>query len=182
MPRKSSKEEKGVASNEKALKFQEFLVDNNINVFSTESLDDEYQTVMFRSRVEVRGQILPMAIIIDKSVFTIIRTQIVTGIAADRQEHLKAYLNDLNRKFKIFKYYLREDGVVYLDVCLPFVDETFDSRMIQLMLNILVKHLEEVYADVMSFVWSKDSAEGTAKEEKEEQETGAAKGKAEKGK
>lgn len=156
MPRKSSKEETGVASNEKALKFQEFLVDNSINVFSTESLDDEYQTVMFRSRVEARGQILPMAIIIDKSVFTIIRTQIVTGIPTERREPLEVYLNDLNRKFKIFKYYLREDGIVYLDVCLPFVDETFDSRMIQLMLSILVKHLEEVYPDVMSCVWSKD--------------------------
>ena len=108
MPRKSSKEDKGVASNEKALKFQEFLVDNNINVFSTESLDDEYQTVMFRSRIEVRGQILPMAIIIDKSVFTIIRTQIVTGIPTEKQELLKAYLNDLNRQ-------RRKRGQVALD-------------------------------------------------------------------
>lgn len=170
MPRKSSKEEKGVASNEKALKFQEFLVDNNINVFSTESLDDEYQTVMFRSRIEVRGQILPMAIIIDKSVFTIIRTQIVTGIPTEKQEPLKAYLNDLNRQYKIFKYYLREDGIVYLDVCLPFVDETFDSKMIQLMLSVLVQHLEAVYADVMSFVWAKDETKGKGEKEAEASE------------
>ena len=82
MPKKNSEEKdtKGVESNEKALKFQSFLVDNNINVFSTESLEDEYETVLFRSRIEVRGQMLPMVIIIDKSVFTIIRTQIVTGI------------------------------------------------------------------------------------------------------
>ena len=107
MPKKTSEEKDtkgGVESNEKALKFQSFLVDNNINVFSTESLEDEYETVLFRSRIEVRGQMLPMVIIIDKSVFTIIRTQIVTGIEDAQADKLKTYLNDLNREFKIFTY------------------------------------------------------------------------------
>lgn len=145
----------GVESNTKALDFQEFLVDNNINVFSTESLEDEYQTVMFRSRIEAKGQILPMAILIDTSLFTIIRTQIVTGITADKRPRLEHYLNELNTQYKIFKYYLRDDGVIYLDICLPYVDETFDSKMIQLMLSILVQHLEASYDDLMTEVWKK---------------------------
>lgn len=145
----------GVESNTKALDFQEFLVDNNINVFSTESLEDEYQTVMFRSRIEAKGQILPMAILIDTSIFTIIRTQIVTGITADKRPRLEHYLNELNAQYKIFKYYLRDDGVIYLDICLPYVDETFDSKMIQLMLSILVQHLEASYDDLMAEVWKK---------------------------
>ena len=145
----------GVESNTKALDFQEFLVDNNINVFSTESLEDEYQTVMFRSRIEAKGQILPMAILIDTSIFTIIRTQIVTGITADKRPRLEHYLNELNTQYKIFKYYLRDDGVIYLDICLPYVDETFDSKMIQLMLSILVQHLEASYDDLMAEVWKK---------------------------
>ena len=145
----------GVESNTKALDFQEFLVDNNINVFSTESLEDEYQTVMFRSRIEAKGQILPMAILIDTSLFTIIRTQIVTGITADKRPRLEHYLNELNTQYKIFKYYLRDDGVIYLDICLPYVDETFDSKMIQLMLSILVQHLEASYDDLMAEVWKK---------------------------
>ena len=145
----------GVESNTKALDFQEFLVDNNINVFSTEALEDEYQTVMFRSRIEAKGQILPMAILIDTSLFTIIRTQIVTGITADKRPRLEHYLNELNTQYKIFKYYLRDDGVIYLDICLPYVDETFDSKMIQLMLSILVQHLEASYDDLMAEVWKK---------------------------
>ena len=145
----------GVESNTKALDFQEFLVDNNINVFSTESLEDEYQTVMFRSRIEAKGQILPMAILIDTSLFTIIRTQIVTGITADKRPRLEHYLNELNTQYKIFNYYLRDDGVIYLDICLPYVDETFDSKMIQLMLSILVQHLEASYDDLMAEVWKK---------------------------
>ena len=153
---------KGVESNEKALLFQEFLMDSNINVFSTESVDDEYSTVIFRSRVETKGQILPMAILIDTSVFTVIRTQIVTGLSAAKQPRIKDYLNKLNMNYKIFKYYLKDDGTVYLDICLPFVDETFDSKMIQLMLSVLVQHLEAVYEEIMAQVWSKEeeTAEG----------------------
>ena len=153
---------KGVETNAKALQFQEFLMENEINVFSTETLDDEYQTVVFRSRVETKGQILPMAIFIDTSVFTLIRTQIVSGIAADKRERVAEYINDLNIKYKIFKYYLRPDGLVYLDICLPFVDATFDCKMIQLMLSVLVQHLDSVYEDFMRIVWSRDGEETKA--------------------
>ena len=131
-------------------------MENNISVFSSETVDDDYQTVIFRSRIETRGQLLPMAIFIDTSIFTIIRTQIVTGIEKERAGKIKEYLNELNAEYKIFKYYLREDGTVYLDVCLPFVDKTFDSKMVQLMLSVIVQHLEKVYADVMAKVWEKD--------------------------
>ena len=153
MPKKA----RSVESNEKALKFQEFLIENNINVFSTESVDDEYSTVIFRSRIEAKGQILPMAILIDTSVFTIIRTQIITGVTEEKCGAIKEYLNDLNTQYKIFKYYLREDGTVYLDICLPFADETFDSKMIQLMLRVLVRHLEAVYGGIMSHIWHEES-------------------------
>lgn len=154
--RTMAEKKKGVESNEKALKFQEFLIENNINVFSTESVDDDYSTVIFRSRIETRGQILPMAILIDTSIFTVIRTQIITGVAEEKRAALKEYLNGINAQYKIFKYYLRGDGTIYLDVCLPFVDETFDPKMIQLMLTVIVGHLEKVYSDIMAQVWGKE--------------------------
>ena len=100
-----------------------------------------------------------MAILIDTSVFTVIRTQIITGLSAAKQPRIKEYLNKLNMSYKIFKYYLKDDGTVYLDICLPFVDETFDSKMIQLMLSVLVQHLEAVYEDFMAQVWGKDDEE-----------------------
>ena len=148
-----------LSENAKALKFQEFLADNDINVFSTESLDDEFQTVIFRSRIETKGQIFPMAVLIDTSVFTIIRTQLVMGLSEEKQRALEPYLNELNAAYKIFKYYLSPDGIIYLDVCLPFVDETFDSKMIQLMLNVLLQHLEATFTKLMAKVWSENDTE-----------------------
>ena len=140
----------------KAEKFQKFLKENDINFFESQTLADEFHTTIFRSRIEAKGQIMPMAIFIDDSIFTIIRTQVATGINAKNVERIKSYLNTLNAEYKIFKYYLREDGNIYLDICVPFVDETFDSRMIQTLLPILVQQLEAVYEDLMAEVWAKD--------------------------
>ena len=139
----------------KAEKFQAFLKDNHLNYFESQALSDEFHTTIFRSRIEAKGQIMPMAIFIDDSIFTMIRTQVATGINEKNIDSIKSYLNMLNAEYKIFKYYLREDGNIYLDVCIPFVDETFDSRMIQTLLPILVQQLETVYEDLMAVVWAK---------------------------
>ena len=136
----------------KAEKFQAFLKDNDINYFESQTLSDEFHTTIFRSRIEAKGQIMPMAIFIDDSIFTMIRTQVATGINEKNIDSIKSHLNMLNAEYKIFKYYLREDGNIYLDICVPFVDETFDSRMIQTLLPILVQQLETVYEDLMAVV------------------------------
>ena len=139
----------------KAEKFQAFLKDNDINYFESQALSDEFHTTIFRSRIEAKGQIMPMAIFIDDSIFTMIRTQVATGINEKNIDSIKSHLNMLNAEYKIFKYYLSEDGNIYLDICIPFVDETFDSRMIQTLLPILVQQLETVYEDLMAVVWAK---------------------------
>ena len=139
----------------KAEKFQAFLKEYDINFFESQALSDEFHTMIFRSRIEAKGQILPMAIFIDDSIFTMIRTQVATGINEKNIDSIKSHLNMLNAEYKMFKYYLREDGNIYLDVCVPFVDETFDGRMIQTLLPILVQQLETVYEDLMAVVWAK---------------------------
>ena len=164
MPAKKKKES-GVEANEKALKFRDFIMDNDINVFSTETIDDDFNTVVFRSRIEAKGQLLPMAIFIDTTVFTVIRTQVASGIAPAKGAMLQPYLNELNAKYKIFKYYYATNHSIYLDICLPFVEETFDSKMVQLMLKILVEHLEDVYEDLMAQVWAKGEKKVTEQAE-----------------
>ena len=139
----------------KAEKFQAFLKEKDINVFEAQALSDEFHTTIFRSRIEAKGQIMPMAIFIDDSIFTIIRTQVATGFNEKNIDSIKSHLNMLNAEYKMFKYYLSEDGNIYLDICAPFVDETFDSRMIQTLLPILMQQLETVYVDLMAVVWAK---------------------------
>ncbi len=147
----------GVESNAKAVKFQEFLMDNDINVFSTESMDDDAVTVMFRSRVEANGQRLPCAVIIDKTIFTLVRTQIISGVKDEKRPKVKDYINELNGRYKFFKYYMRTDGTVYLDLCLPFQNDEIDGQTIQLSLGLLIRHLEDEYDKFMKVVWSDDN-------------------------
>ena len=164
MPKKAATNEettdtaakKGVEENAKAIKFQEFLMDNNINVFATESTDDEFGTVMFRSRVEAAGQKLPCAVIIDTSIFTIIRTQIAQGVKEEKRAKIKDRINELNAQYKVFKYYMREDGSVYLDICIPADEDTFDGKTVQILLGVLIRHLEENYDDFMERIWAKE--------------------------
>ena len=141
----------------KVEKFKAFLEENDLSFFDDpQSFDDEYHTTRFNSRIEAKGQIMPMAIFIDDSIFTIIRTNVAAGINVKDVDRIKNYLNALNAEYKIFKYYLREDGSIYLDVCVPSVAETFDGVMIRTLLGIIVKHLEDVYEDLMAEVWAKD--------------------------
>jgi len=141
----------------KVEKFKAFLEENDLSFFDDpQSFDDEYHTTRFNSRIEAKGQIMPMAIFIDDSIFTIIRTNVAAGINVKNVDRIKNYLNALNAEYKIFKYYLREDGSIYLDVCVPSVAETFDGVMIRTLLGMIVKHLEDVYEDLMAEVWAKD--------------------------
>ena len=157
--KKAAMAEEAVASETatKAERFQSFIKENDISYFDEpQALDDQFHTTIFRSRIEAKGQVMPMAIFIDDSFFTIIRTQIATGINEKNVARIKDYLNTLNAEYKMFKYYLREDGTIFLDVCIPFADETFDPIMIHTLLPILVKQLETVYEDLMAEVWAKD--------------------------
>lgn len=144
-----------VGENAKVKAFQAFLDEQGIDSFTVETMEDEAQTVLFRSNIEMSGQILPMAVIIDRSVFTIIRLELFRGFDMERKGDMTDYLNEVNADFKMFKYYLRTDGLIYIDLCLPFVDETFDPKMIQLMLNVLIQHLSGTYKAFMAKVWER---------------------------
>lgn len=144
-----------VENSPKAKAFQAFLDEQKIEAFTVEAIDDEQKTILFRSNMEVSGQILPMAVILDQSVFTIIRLELFHGFDMERKGEMAEYLNTLNADYKMFKYYLREDGLIYIDLCLPYVDETFDPKMVQLMLNVLMQHLSATFKAFMAKVWEK---------------------------
>ena len=135
--------------NVKAQKFQEYLASKNIDIFKIEVLNDAVQTVIFRSRIEADGKALPTAIFIDNNAFVIIRTLLYADLELVTQVKLANYLNEVNTKFKIFKYYKR-GSAIYLDMCLNFTAETFAPDILRAMLGLLVKHLNAFYGDFLS--------------------------------
>ena len=57
----------------KAAKFDEFLSSNNINCFSKEEIDNEMHSIVYRAHMEVSSQNLPTMIVLDDSIYTMIR-------------------------------------------------------------------------------------------------------------
>ena len=155
MARASTAKKTKVEDNIRAIKFNEFLIEKGITAFSTESMEDEVNTVFFRSRIEAAGQLLPVVVIIDASIFTIIRVQLAGDIAEEKRDRLTKYLNGLNLYYKTFKYYLSPDGRICLDLCIPAKNEVFDAEFIYGMLNVLIQHLQEHLAELMEQVWLK---------------------------
>ena len=68
---------------EKAKKFQAHLKANKITVFTVEQLKDEANSVVFRSRMEVKGQELPVMVVLDNSIYALIRVQIARNAVTE---------------------------------------------------------------------------------------------------
>lgn len=146
-------EEKRV--NLKAAKFQKYLDDNKLTFFRRDASNDEADTIVFQSNIQVEGQILPVIIITDSTIYTIIRVQVGAGLVKE-DNHVKfgEYLNGLNRSYKVFKYVVAENGAVFLDACLPSTNESFDPEVVRVVLDVIVDHLNQEYKNIMKEVWN----------------------------
>ena len=133
--------------NLKAAKFQKYLDDNKLTFFRRDASNDEADTIVFQSNIQVEGQTLP--VITDSTIYTIIRVQVGAGLVKE-DNHVKfgEYLNGLNRSYKVFKYVVAENGAVFLDACLPSTNESFDPEVVRVVLDVIVDHLNHIMKEV----------------------------------
>lgn len=144
--------------NEKAKKYQAYLKENKIAAFSVEQIKDEAKSVVFRSRLEVRGQELPALVLLDASLYGLIRVQIARSVATEtNRAALEVLLRGYNQSYKPFKYYASEDGSVCLECCLPSSDEHFDGALLQTLLQVILRHLDETYPAILRCVWGEEA-------------------------
>lgn len=141
--------------NKKAEIFNAMLEENKIEAFRTEELEDEFHTVLYRSSMEIQGQYLPTILILDDSIYSMVRVVIAAKVVTkENKAQVKTYIDGMNQHYKVFKYYTTEDGDLILDCCVPSSDEHFDSNLIRTILDVILKHLEESYKDTMKAVWA----------------------------
>ena len=144
----------------KAEQFDEYLKTKEIPWFEKLEQNDDLKTVVYRGNLDAAGQRFPLMVIVDDSVFTMVRKVVLAG--AIKEEYKTAfakYLLKLNGDFKIFKYYQDEkDGHLYLDISVPSGPQHFDAELIlYLIVEILLPHLEEFYPQIMEVAWGKTS-------------------------
>lgn len=140
----------------KAEKFESFLSENKITCFAKEAIENEMHSVVYRAHMEVSGQNLPTMVVVDDSIYTMVQVRVAAGVLNDgNRAGVLEHLNELNKKYKVFKYYEGDNGDICLDSCITTTDDGFEPSIIHTVIDVILKHLTEEYPNLMSKVWGK---------------------------
>ena len=64
--------------NKKAESFKKYLDDNKIKSFTVDEIaDDQLNSVVFRSNIEINGQQLPTIVVLDSSIYGMVRVSLI---------------------------------------------------------------------------------------------------------
>ena len=140
--------------NKKAEAFKAYLEEKDIHVFEVEELEgDGQQTAVFRSHITTEGQQLPTVVILDESVFALVRVQISPKAQTEENQlELLKMVNEESAAYKPFKLYLNRNGDLMLDVCLV-VDEELKGDTIYTMFSVIINYLDANYRKIMKCIW-----------------------------
>lgn len=141
--------------NKKAELFQEYLKEKDIHAFTVDEIgDDPLNTVVFRSHINVNGTELPAIVILDSSIYCMLRILVAPkALREDNKPALLELMDGYNRQYKSFKYYTDREGNLVLDTCILFKTGEADGDMIYTMFGVIIRHLEEAYRDIMKSIW-----------------------------
>jgi len=133
------------------------LEEKDIKVFEMEELEgDSQQTVVFRSHITTEGQQLPTIVILDESIFALIRVQISPkALTEANQQELLKMINDESAAYKPFKLYLNQAGDLMLDLCLVIEDE-LKGDTVYTMFSVIINYLDANYRKLMKRIWQGD--------------------------
>ena len=140
--------------NKKAEAFKAYLEEKDIKAFEIEELEgDAQKTVVFRSHITVEGQQLPTIVILDESIFALLRVQIAPkAMTEENQLKLLKKVNEESAAYKPFKLYLNNAGDLMMDVCMVIEDE-LKGDMVYTMFSLIIDYLNNNYRSFMKCIW-----------------------------
>ena len=149
-------ETKVIEMENKIEKMTQFLADNKIECFDIQKLEDEHHTTIFRSRMEVKGQLLPMALLMDDSVYVMLQVQIDPQVIDEEKlKSLDGAINNMNTNVRPYKFTVSERGDLMLNACITAENNTFNPALTNAIMAEAVKFLEAQYGNIMEAVWAK---------------------------
>ena len=143
--------------NKKAELFKQYLDEKKIEgVFAVEEMpDDDWESAIFRSSIDIAGNKLPVGVILDNSIYGMIRILIAPNARTEENElAVLRVANDYNKKYKSFKYYFDDKGALALDVCLISAEGERLGDLIYAMFDVIINHLNESYKEIMRAIWA----------------------------
>ncbi len=146
-----------MAEQTKVQVLKDYFAKNHPDLFSVQDAEDEAQTTVFRSFIEAEGQRVPTAVFADNTIYVMIRVLLAQGaVKEENKEALYEYMNEQNRSYKVFKYSADANGDLFLDACIPAVDDKFEPELVLVILNVIVNHLtnDGKFGELMKKVWA----------------------------
>lgn len=140
--------------NKKAETFKNYLEKNQIKSFNIDEIaGDALNSVVFRSNIEINGQQLPTIVVLDSSIYGMVRVLVAPRVLNETNEaELLKELNRLNKSYKSFKYYFDDNGSLVLDCCILFKEDS-DGELIYTMFDVIIRHLNSEYKKLMQLIW-----------------------------
>ena len=128
----------------KAESLYKYLAEQNIGNFNVQELDNEQQSVIFQSTFPLDKNLMPVGIIVDTTIFTIIRIKLVENLLDDRNI-LEAYrcITKANGRNKIAKYYITPDMTIYVDACIPQEEPVFSPKLVVDILHLMLQNIRQ---------------------------------------
>lgn len=152
----AKEETKELEMTSKIEKMTKFLADNKIECFEVQKLEDEHHSTIFRSRMEVKGQLLPMALLMDDSVYVLLQVQIAPQVISEAKlPELAAAINNMNNNVRPFKFTVSDQGDFMLNACITAENTTFNPALVNAIMSEALKFLEAQYGNIMQAVWGK---------------------------
>lgn len=157
MAKATVKEETKVIEMENKIeKMTKFLEENKIECFDIQKIEDEKHTAIFRSRMEVKGQLLPMALLMDDSIYVMLQVQIAPQVIDEEKlKVLAGAINNMNNNVRPFKFTVSEKGDFMLNACITAENNTFNPALTNAIMGEAVKFLDAQYGNIMEAVWGK---------------------------
>lgn len=141
--------------NSKAQSFQDYLDKEKLKDFTLEEISGEdLKPVVFRSHLALQAARLPVVVVWDLSIYGMVRILVAQkALKKTNETALLKQINETNRKYKAFKYYLDEEGNLVLDACILCRGQKVDGELVYILFNTLSQHLEKAYGQWMKVIW-----------------------------
>lgn len=131
--------------NPKALSFDKFLKEEEIAAFERKDFADEDGTVVYRSYIKSPLWDMPLFVILDNSIYSVIR--LVVGPEKVNDQNLQAvnaFINRENATYKNYKFYVDEqDNSLYLDCVYMSADDAFEPALMYALMTSIVDYIPE---------------------------------------
>lgn len=146
--------------NKRAERFKKFITDQKVEGFTIEEPKSEPNNlVLFRSNFRMDGNLLPFGIFVDDTPFAMIRVVVVAeALRDDNEKEVTGLINQLNLKYKPYKFYIDGAKNLMAESCVIFRDgEDAVGDMLLFVLNLAQQDLGKEYKAIMQTVWGKGS-------------------------